>query len=274
MKYYPQTITIDAGDSVTWTADGDAHTVTFLSGTNPPAPLDSATFTPAGGNTYSGTEFLNSGFLTPPSVPDGVHSYTITFTQPGTYTYNCLLHPGMTGTVVVQPAGSSYPSTQHNYNFQYKSSGLEDISTGLDLQNQVNEFDTSKNSDGSTNYNITAGIGNGTESIMRFLPEWVMIEEGDTVTWTNKDPMQPHTITFPGPDGIAPELPDPAAFASHGGSTFDGTQLTSSGLISPMGTPGNKTYTLKFTKAGTYNYFCIFHDDLGMKGKIIVMKKF
>ena len=29
-------------------------------------------------------------------------SYAFTFTQPGTYTYHCSIHPSMTGTIVVQ----------------------------------------------------------------------------------------------------------------------------------------------------------------------------
>ena len=29
-------------------------------------------------------------------------SYSFTFTQPGTYTYHCSIHPSMTGTIIVQ----------------------------------------------------------------------------------------------------------------------------------------------------------------------------
>jgi plastocyanin len=29
-------------------------------------------------------------------------SYSFTFTQPGTYTYHCSIHPSMKGTVIVQ----------------------------------------------------------------------------------------------------------------------------------------------------------------------------
>ena len=31
--------------------------------------------------------------------------YTLTFTKAGTYGYDCLVHPGMDGTITVMPAG-------------------------------------------------------------------------------------------------------------------------------------------------------------------------
>jgi plastocyanin len=61
--------------TLTWTNyDGVAHTVT-----------DSA-LTPTfdSGNISQGT------------------SYSLTLTIPGTYAYHCSIHPGMTGTIVVQ----------------------------------------------------------------------------------------------------------------------------------------------------------------------------
>jgi plastocyanin len=72
--YQPATVTIQVGDTVTWTnLDSAAHTAT---------------------DTGSGALF------------DGVmatgESFSHTFTQAGTYDYYCTFHPEMTGTVVVQ----------------------------------------------------------------------------------------------------------------------------------------------------------------------------
>ena len=54
---------------------------------------------PAGDPTaYDGTSYLNSGFTEP--GPNA--SFSVTFTQPGTFPYVCLLHDGMVGSVVVQ----------------------------------------------------------------------------------------------------------------------------------------------------------------------------
>jgi hypothetical protein len=62
---------------------------------NPKAAL------PFGGPTYDGTGYVSSGFLTPHENYPA--RYTLTFTKPGTYSYDCLVHPGMDGTITVLP---------------------------------------------------------------------------------------------------------------------------------------------------------------------------
>jgi len=70
----PQSITVKAGDAVTWTNnDGAAHTVTFKDGS-------------------ASSKSLSPGM-----------AFTRTFDRPGTYAYACSFHPYMTGTVIVQP---------------------------------------------------------------------------------------------------------------------------------------------------------------------------
>jgi plastocyanin len=72
--YDPAVVQASAGSTVTWTnADAAPHTVT------------------ADGGAF-GSEVLATG---------GV--FSVTLDAPGTYAYRCLLHPGMTGTVVVTP---------------------------------------------------------------------------------------------------------------------------------------------------------------------------
>src|SRR5579872_5736860 len=104
--YFPNDITIDAGDSVTWTSQtAEPHTITFLA-VGQTAPQDPFS-PPAGGNMYSGSGYFNSGPMMGEPAPGFVQSYTLTFNQPGTYTYVCLFHPFMTGTVHVQAAGAA-----------------------------------------------------------------------------------------------------------------------------------------------------------------------
>jgi plastocyanin len=269
MAFYPAVITIDVGDSITWTAVGDAHTVAFLSGAPQPSPLDPAAGVPAGGSTYDGTGFVNSGILPPGQ------SYTLTFSKAGTFPYVCLFHPpGMIGTVVVQPAGTAYPLTQAQYSEAATVQSQRDLIAGINARNLANEG-TSTNADGSTNYNVWSGVGAGMSSVMRFLPKTLTIHVGDTVTWTNHDLIDPHTVTF-APDGNYPEFPSPKAIAPAGGPTYDGTTFTNSGLILPAGRsapglPTTTSYTLKFTKAGVYTYHCLIHDKIGMIGKIRVV---
>ena len=70
-------MTVPVGTTVTWTnMDAVAHTTT------------------------SDTGAWDSGTLTPGA------SFQHTFTSPGTFTYHCMIHPYMHGTIVVQSAGT------------------------------------------------------------------------------------------------------------------------------------------------------------------------
>jgi plastocyanin len=72
--YAPDTLTIHAGESVTWVNhDQDPHTI-------------------VGKNNEFHSEALDTN-----------DKFTYTFKKPGTYTYFCTLHPQMTGTVTVKP---------------------------------------------------------------------------------------------------------------------------------------------------------------------------
>jgi YVTN family beta-propeller protein len=71
--FVPGTITVSAGQSITWTnADPVAHTTT------------------------SDDKLWDSGNLSPNAT------FTTTFSQPGTYAYHCTIHPFIRGTVIVQ----------------------------------------------------------------------------------------------------------------------------------------------------------------------------
>jgi YVTN family beta-propeller protein len=71
--FVPATITISAGQSITWTnADPVDHTAT------------------------SDDKIWDSGSVAPNA------NFTTTFAQPGTYAYHCTIHPFIRGTVVVQ----------------------------------------------------------------------------------------------------------------------------------------------------------------------------
>ena len=72
-EYFPATLTVPAGTTVTWTShDDDPHTVTS-----------------------SEKVFASPGL-------DADETFSYTFTTPGAYTYHCTLHPQMTGTIIVK----------------------------------------------------------------------------------------------------------------------------------------------------------------------------
>ena len=70
-----------------------------------------------------------------------------------------------------------------------------------------------------------------------FHPRTLNVNRGDKVKWLWRDGETEHNVTFRG-------------FHSR-------TQETG-------------TYTVRFTKAGTYRYHCTIHFEQGMRGKIIV----
>lgn len=73
--FSPASITVNTGDTVTWMNTGSAtHTATSDAGA------------------------FDSGLLKPGA------GFSFTFSQPGTFTYHCNVHPNMHGTVVVQAA--------------------------------------------------------------------------------------------------------------------------------------------------------------------------
>jgi plastocyanin len=132
MRFGPANLTIHVGDTVEWVQNDveTPHTVTFTSGQKEPADIlpepqasgppklvfNPVVLAPAGGATYSGTGFFNSGLIQGTQSPaPGPRSYSLVFDQPGTYEYICILHDGMgmdgTITVVAQGAPTTLPVT-------------------------------------------------------------------------------------------------------------------------------------------------------------------
>src|SRR5450755_1214589 len=104
LDYYPNSMTIHAGDTVTWTNTTTIpHTISIpQSGQSPPpGPPNPA---PVGGNVFDNGSYISSGFIT------FGKTYSVKFTTPGTYAYYCLVHPPeMIGSIVVVAAGVHLP---------------------------------------------------------------------------------------------------------------------------------------------------------------------
>ena len=66
---------------------------------------------------------------------------------------------------------------------------------------------------------------------------------------------------------------NPAAVAPMGGGTYDGTGVSSSGFTPGKNdpAPGPRTYSLTFTKPGTFEFICVLHDQMGMSGHVTVL---
>jgi plastocyanin len=209
--------------------------------------------------------------------------YTLTFTRPGTYHYECAVHSGMRGIVRVLPASSSAPSPAA----QLEQGNVETRRAIAD----VRKLNRSKPSSALT---VLVGAGrNATGAeIASMFPAKLSVQVGDMVTFRNNDETDVHTVTF-GPDKlrlrientfVAPKgkqvLLNPlGAFASEPPGSdpvpYDGMNhgngYLNSGLLFPKGTPakvGPQIYKVTFALPGTYHYECVIHSH--MDGTIIV----
>jgi len=330
LAFLPNELWIHAGDSITWTfPTHEIHTVTFLQQsflTNPqqvrPARpgAGGGCSPPPGATTPSGSSFDGSTCVTSGDdlFVDGA-IYTVTFPKAGNFKLVCLVHPNMTGAVHVLNTTEKLPHKQAFYDKQARNRQTELLSDGADLEDQGAA--TEQNSEGENQQEskmrqgsedaVTAGIGeivatgggSDTVSVMRFLQGSIYVRVGDTVEWTNLDPVTPHTVTFgflmepappqpPAPAGVVSLDSDGARHADVNSPTEDVHSGFLVAALQDRGPPPPPAasppppavapleqspltvtrFRVTFPTPGTFNYRCILHDDLGMTGRVIVHK--
>lgn len=279
LDFYPNLMTIDAGDTISYHvasgAGGDAHTVSFVPKGQPvPFPGDPKNLVPAGGTTIDGTKFVNSGILF------GGQTFTLHFTKPGTYTILCLFHePAMISTVVVQNAGAAYP---HNAQYYLNLGAQDEWEDFFEGRSSIKQFPFPVG--GTT---IAAGIDNGLvhfpppdSTVLRYLDTNdpskdatsgnFAFHTGAVVTFVNETSNEPHTVTFAlaGANDLPNIPPDPAvnALPAPGVNIVDGSRVINSGSLF-----GGQKFVVKFTKAGKYFYGCLYHDNSRMTGTITIV---
>ncbi len=89
-----------------------------------------------------------------------------------------------------------------------------------------------------------------------FVPKHVTIKAGQSVEWNNTAALETHTVT------ADPELAKTSTSVAlpAGAATFNSGDLK----------PG-QTFRYVFTVPGTYRYFCIPHERMGMIGEVEVV---
>jgi plastocyanin len=306
MTFFPQELTINAGDTVFFDFQGHhaPHTVTFLSGEEVPkliVPADEsgtpaagepqimfnpAAAFPAGRNTYDGTGILNSGLnvLFPPD-----QTFTVTFTAPGSFDYLCLVHPlMMKGMVTVQEQGTAVPFEQTDIDSMVAEHMAQLTEDGKALIAEYTNAATPAAGSTSGNvWDVRAGAEGDEVAVLRFMPDNLAIAAGDTVRWTVESELEPHTVTFLGgeepPDLIEPQMQEggppklvfnPDIVGRVGPEVYSGTGYANSGA---MGADfeeytGLSTYELTFDTRGEYPYYCALHGSptMGMRAKVTV----
>jgi len=292
--FLPNEVWVHAGDKINWTfASGDVHTVTFVP-VGQPFPPNFTAGCPgfsASGAVFDGIHCISS----PPSVAG--QKFAVTFPTPGNYEIVCLVHPEMFGTIHVLPNSENLPYDQAFYDDQAEDQrdGLlddRDPPTSKTKHSMAGMMSTSVI---SRTTGVIAGFGEITAtaggqeslSVVRFIDGTVEIHAGDTVEWTNLDPIIAHTITF----GTEPaDLFDPSSNvtldadgALHATITGPGQNVHSGFILAALegytgGLPVPQLalfpptrFRVTFTALGTFNYKCSLHDNLGMVGKVIVL---
>ena len=145
---------------------------------------------------------------------------------------------------------------------------------------------------------------------MRFLPATIVVHAGQTVEWTTLDAREGHSVTFGFPVDPPLRLPTPVAdsgvgvrsnldsdgarhafvgsptndvhsgrmlvgFADRSLNLLPDLPLTFTDLVQfPLPTTAtsiNSRFRVTFPNPGTYTYRCVYHDNLGMVGEVIVL---
>jgi len=290
LAFFPNELWVHVGDSITWTLPTpEIHTVTFLKQNitpqqvRPPRPGVAGGGCP--GTTPDGSSFDGSTCVTSPELVDG-QTYTVTFPKAGNFKLVCLVHSDMTGAVHVLAPSELLPHNQAFYDDLARKEQTELLSDGDSLKGQGTA--TAQQRPGNA---VTVGIGeivatgggSETVSVMRFLQDSIVVRVGDTVEWTNLDPVTPHTVTFGTEPSGPPQPPSVgvtvdtdgarhAELASPAGSVHSGflaAAFQDRALLaqSPLGVT---RFRVTFTSPGTFNYICALHDELGMAGRVIV----
>ena len=297
--FFLNKVTVNAGDTVSFLISG-FHTVDIpakgqgdlslilpgptVTGANDPAgnpfwfngKVPSLGFNPAlfarsGPSTYDGTARIESGLPLGKGKPKPLN---VMFSKPGTYKFYCDVHPGMVGYVVVKPKGKSVPSAKQDaaaLTQQVTSDikGAKALATTKPKSNTV-----------SVGVSDRAGV-----ELYGMFPATLHVKVGTVVTFSmSKATRESHTATFgpvsylmPLAQGFAggPTIPPAAAYQSDQmlplllNPTSHGNGFANTGVLDrDAKTPFRPSSTIKFTKAGTYHYFCLIHPF--MRGTVIV----
>ena len=87
-----------------------------------------------------------------------------------------------------------------------------------------------------------------------FDPVGILIQPGQTVRWTNRDPGNSHTAT-----SYHPSLFDRPRRIPEGASPWDSDYLLP-----------DESFSVTLSVPGVYDYYCVPHEHAGMVGRIIV----
>jgi len=299
LAFLPNEIWIYTGDSIRWTfPTHERHTLTFMTPgqTRPPGfgpvfgvEVGCPGATPDGA-AFDGSSCVNSDILRLAEDTDSTArplTYSVSFPSAGNFKLVCLVHADMTGIVHVVNPSETLPHDQDFYDRQAQRERallLAEASrlAGRGTPGQEVQAESHDVAAGIGEIVTTTGAGSHTAALMRFLPDTIVVHVGDAVEWTSLDPSINHTVTF----GVEPDDPRPPSTNVQVNTRgvrqaviSSSVDNMNSGFLTPapqdranlaQAVPGVTRIKVTFTTPGTFDYICAIHDELGMKGTVIV----
>lgn len=275
----PEKITVAAGTKVRWTIAGpEPHSVTFMpSGQTPPPPAGAgALFVPTLPTApIDGTSLANSGLVPRTAVPV---KFDAMFSKPGTYAYQCVIHPLMTGSVTVVDANGK-ADTQSAFDARAASELNQWLTEGHAAKRALMAArPVPQAQGGQTTWRVEMGSTTPHTDILAFAPVPVDARAGDSVVFVNNS-QAPHTATFGNGKPVPTDPESPQARQAAPGKSpqvLTADALFNTGLLPPNAPPGAgppeavRSYTYTLSTPGTFTYVCVFHVPSGMTGVIKV----
>jgi plastocyanin len=127
-------------------------------------------------------------------------------------------------------------------------------------------------SDGTTERVVKIARETKYGDVQQYFPPRLTIDEGDTITWRSAA-RTPHTVTLgPFPSGVMLPGNPLVDGVFRPADSYEGSGYWNSGVLGidwPLGTE----FSLKFTKPGTYAYYCILHVNQGQAGTVVVVAR-
>lgn len=291
LAFLPNELWIHTGDSIRWTfPTHEIHTITFLKADQirPPFQAGCPGTTPDG-SIFDGNACVNSGtYCTEPGATCSVsgQSYSVSFPAAGNFKLVCLVHADMTGLVHVVNLSETLPQDQSAYDTEASTERALLLTYTSRLGRRV----VPEDKDAVNRAQVIAGVGalmgtgGGSQalSFSRFLPDSIAVHVGDTIEWVNPELSRNHTVTFgTEPDDARP--PSTNVTVDSDGARHavivSGTDSVNSGFLAPapedrpmlaQSPPGVTRFRVTFKATGIFNYICALHDEIGMKGTVIV----
>jgi plastocyanin len=162
---------------------------------------------------YDGTAELSSGAT--PTAFGGDFFVKVT-AGPGTYTYACLIHPFMTGSVTVVASSPTTPTAAAS---EAAAQTAADVAEGLAAESSVGPATSVTNADGTKTWTAVAGTGSAHTEVLEMLPANIPVRSGDKVMWKTTTVRDIHTVTFPYGEGSNSVDPFQPTVCEAAGST-------------------------------------------------------